>query len=232
MNDFRDLLALESQLRAALVNRDSAGLVLDRLGPAALDALVAWYVDPRGGDRGWRLLDEAPLLDAWLEGLLSTRSLDLPKSSGASGAVAFTCGMAIGVATRGANGQGEFEASEPEDLQGTIARVGRSCLLPDRWSLEARRDALHRLLRVHRDLVRVEGSIAGLLFALCALGARHDRRGHSRSGRKAWTRLAFHAGQVAAGTAIQAGERVDPLDPVRAPIDAKAARALDAASDD
>ena len=40
MNDFHDLAALEAHFRAALVNRDSAGLVLERLGPEALDALV------------------------------------------------------------------------------------------------------------------------------------------------------------------------------------------------
>lgn len=232
MNDLRDLAALEAHLRTALVNRDSAGLVLERLGPEALDALVAWYVDPRGGDRGRRLLDDAPLLDAWLEGLLPARSLDLPESSGSSGAVAFTCGMAIGVAAREARGGSGIDASDPDDIQGSIVRVGRSFLLPERWSPAARRDVLHRLLRIHRDLVRIESSIAGLVFALCALGTRHDRRMHSRSGRKGWTRFAFHAGQVAAGVAIHGGERGESLALEPAPIDVEAARALDTTSGD
>ncbi len=103
-------------------------------------------------------LDDAPLLDAWLEGLLPVRSKDLPESAGPSAAVAFTCGMAIGVAAREAHGESGIDASEPEGLQGSIVRVGRSFLLPDRWCPAARRDALHRLLRIHRDLVRIESS--------------------------------------------------------------------------
>ncbi len=177
-------------------------------------------------------LDDAPLLDAWLEGLLPVRSKDLPESAGPSAAVAFTCGMAIGVAAREAHGESGIDASEPEGLQGSIVRVGWSFLLPDRWCPAARRDALHRLLRIHRDLVRIESSIAGLVFALCALGNRHDRRMHSRSGRKGWTRFAFHAGQVAAGVTIHAGERGESLAVEPAPIDFEAARALDTTSDD
>ena len=201
MQHLHDPSALGALLASRILNRDSSGLVLDRLDHDALESLVLWYTDDEHGDHGVRLVDSAPLLDAWLEGVLPPIPSDQPGHGSTLGAVAFSAGLVFGADARASMDADGLE-DEPLDLGACLEVQGAAFCLPEEWGPEDRKKVTFGLLEIHTQLQELESRIPALMYALFLLAIKHPDESPLAATRLGWCRFLFFAGAVAAGISV------------------------------
>ena len=201
MQHLHDPSALGALLSSRILNRDSSGLVMDRLDHDALESLVLWYTDDEHGDHGVRLVESAPLLDAWLEGVLPPIPADEPGHGCTLGAVAFTAGLVFGVEAR-ASMDAEGLEDEPLDLGASLEVHAASFRLPEQWGPEDRKKVTIGLLELHKQLEELESRTPALMYALFLLAIKHPDESPLAATRLGWCRFLFLAGAVAAGISV------------------------------
>ena len=217
MSILAELHADTSLLEARYVNPDAAGLILDRLTQPQLEQLVAWYEHPKGGALGMALLDEAPLLDAWLQGLVPNLPPDAKGERTLQTLVAFMAGMAAGLAAREDMEDGSAYSHQP-DLESSFGFFSIFFELPRFWDVDRRMATTDRLVQLGNRLGELEPSILGVQWALTNMAHRRTPDESESPDRQAWLRFIFHAGQVAAGTEIPDLSTHDPIPPAFAAL--------------
>ena len=212
MTILEEILADPARLESRFLNPDASGLVLDRLSQPVLERLVAWYQDPRGGDGGMRLLDAAPLMDAWLQGLVP----NLPPGQRGEGSlramVAFMAGMAAGLWAREDMEEDAVFHVAP-DLESSLGLFGIFYELPRNWDVDRRMEGTDCLVGLFNRLVELEPSLLAVHWALIRLARRKTERRNEDRERQAWLRFIFHAGQLAAGVDFPDPAEVEDLHP-------------------
>lgn len=217
MKILHELLDPSSRFESRFLNRDASGLVRPRLNQETLARIVSWYEDPRGGDGGRALLSEAPLFDAWLQGLIPNVDPEDPGAQQFQGAMAFMAGMVAGQWAREDMEGGVVEVLP--DLTSSLGLFGIFFELPEAWGEAERTRGTQRLLDFHMRLTELDPALLAVhwaLFHLAQHGVSHSLDLPERPG---WCRFLFHAGQVAAGVEIPSKEELEEL---AGPLEAQA----------
>jgi len=209
MKVLHELLDPTSRFEPRFLNQDASGLVRSRLSQAVIRSLVGWYQDERGGGGGAALLSEAPLLDAWLQGLIPHVDPEDPGAQPFQGAIAFTAGMVAG----------QWAREDLEDGVGVVLPNLTSSLglfgiffeLPESWHEAERTRCTHRLLDFHMRLNQLDPGLLAVHWALFHLAVHRVRHALDTPDRQGWCRFLFHAGQVAAGVEIPSREELEEL---------------------
>jgi len=209
MKILHELLDPTSRFEPRFLNQDGSGLVRARLGQEAIGDLVDWYQDRRGGDGGGALLSEAPLFDAWLQGLIPNVDPEDPGAVQFQGAMAFMAGMVAGQWAREDLEGGVVEVLP--DLTSSLGLFGIFFELPEGWDEAERTRCTQRLLDFHMRLTELDPGLLAVHWALFHLAHHRVRHVLDTPERQGGCRFLFHAGQVAAGVEIPSREELEEL---------------------
>ena len=175
------LLPDQGQMAVRLLNRDSADMVVERLGSEVIMVLSAWHVDPMGCDGGKRLLEQAPLFDTYLEECLSS---DFLAAKGARSQAYFLFGMGLwlGGHYRALAERGPWETNV--SLDDVFDRL--SALDNDELPAAGLTQALiEEVVRISEKLITLSAGVDRVVFAsmrmtMCSIGAPGEISGALR----------------------------------------------------
>lgn len=180
------------------LNRDGATILQERLQQATLAELHEWYIHRRGGDRGRRLLQKAPLIDSWLAAIEPPIPMGQPGHGYILGAINFVAGLAVGAGLVEELSAEVFFPESP-DLEEAVDALRNAKVGADALTASAPQEAAQRLFSVF-EIIQQEAPAMHLVMSsafrvVSETGGWHNPRTKTVTG----SRFFFFLGLIGAG---------------------------------